>query len=92
MKLRRHRHQKGSVVLDPRTRIYSFRYSDAEGHRKAERIGTKKEYPTKSKAEEAAVPIRDRIFGVKKAERESITLDRVANRYVSGMYASPSHH
>ena len=49
------------------------------GKRKAERIGTKKQYRTKSSAEEAAVAIRDRIFGVEKAE--PVTLDRVADRY-----------
>jgi integrase len=83
MKHRRHRHQKGSVHFDPHNQTYSFRYYDAEGYRQAERIGTKKEYPTKSKVEDAAVLIRDRIFGVVKAEPESVTLDRVANRYVA---------
>jgi hypothetical protein len=82
MKHRRNRHQKGSVVLDSRSKIWSLRYSK-DGERKAERIGTKKQYPTKSKAEEAAVAIRDRIFGVKKAEPTAVTLDRVANRYVA---------
>jgi integrase len=83
MKHRRHRHQKGSVHFDPRTQTYSFRYYNAEGYRQAERIGTKKEYPTKSEVEDAALVIRDRIFGVKQAEAESITLDRAANRYVA---------
>lgn len=83
MKHRRHRHQKGSIHFDPRIQTYSFRYYDADGDRKVERIGTKKEYPTKSKVEDAALVIRDRIFGMQKAEPESITLDRVADRYVN---------
>jgi integrase len=83
MKHRRKRHQKGSVGLDHRVNIWYFRYYDGNGDRQAERIGTKKQYPTKSSAEESAVAIRDRIFGVKKAEPESVTLDRVADRYVA---------
>jgi integrase len=82
MRHRRNRHQKGSVGLDPRINIWYFRYYDDNRERQVERIGTKKEYPTKSKAEEAAKAIRDRVFGVKKAAPEAITLDRVADRYV----------
>jgi integrase len=67
--------------LDPRSKIWSLRYSNADGRRKAEPIGAKKRYPTKSKAEEAAVAIRDRIFGAPKGE--PVTLDRVADRYVA---------
>lgn len=52
MKLRRKRHQDGSVYLDPRVNIWYLRYRDADGNRKAERIGTKKEYPTKTSAQE----------------------------------------
>jgi hypothetical protein len=84
MRQRRNRYQRGSVVLDPRSQTWSFRYRDKNGRRKAERIGTKKQYRTRSSAEEAAVAIRDRIFGVQqKAEPEPVTLDRVANRYVA---------
>ena len=81
MKLRRKRHQAGSVYLDPRVNIWYLRYRDAGGNRKAERIGTKKECPTKTSAQASAVAIRDRIFGV--AKTESVILDRVANRYVA---------
>jgi integrase len=79
MKLRRKRFKRGSMQLDPRSQIWSLRYYDADGQRRAERIGTKKEYPTKTSAQEAAVAIRDRIFGVEKAA--PVMLDRVADRY-----------
>src|SRR5580658_2282173 len=79
MKLRRKRFQKGSVQLDPRTNVWSFRYRDTNGERKAERIGTRQQYRTKSSAEVAAVAIRERIFGAVKTE--AVTLDRVADRY-----------
>jgi len=82
MKLRRNRHQDGSVWLDPRVNIWYFRYRDAGGSRKAERIGTKKEYPTKTKAQAAAEPIRSRINSPAQTPVSLITLDRVADRYV----------
>ncbi|MGA3104550.1 MAG: site-specific integrase [Terriglobales bacterium] len=40
-----------------------------------------KQFPTKSKAKEAAVPIRDRILGLQKTELQAVALDRVADRY-----------
>jgi integrase len=40
-----------------------------------------KEYSTKSKVEDAALVIRDRIFGVKAAGPEAVTLATVAKRY-----------
>jgi integrase len=80
MKHRRNRHQDGSVVLDSRSQVWSLRYSK-NGQRKAERIGTKKQYRTKSSAEEAAKAIRDRVFGAVKAGPEAVTLNRVADRY-----------
>jgi integrase len=80
MKLRRKRHQQGSVTLDPRTNIWSYRYRDVDGKRKAERIGTKKEFPTKSKAQAAAEPFRLRINNP--ADEIGITLEQVAKRYI----------
>jgi integrase len=88
MKKRRNRRQEGSVFLDPRTKIWSFRYRDACGKRKAERIGNMKQFPTKSKAKEAAEPFRLRINS---PEAESgITLEKVAQRYV--LERMPSRH
>jgi len=88
MKLRRKRFKRGSVQLDSRSQVWSLRYYDTGGQRRAERIGTKKRYRTKSSAQEAAESIRDRIFGVVKAE--SVTLDRVADRYE--LERMPSRH
>jgi integrase len=79
MKLRRNRYQKGSVVLDPRSQTWSFRFYDNAGQRKAERIGTLKEFPTKSKAQHAAEPIRLRINAPEEAT--AITTLQVAERY-----------
>ena len=88
MKKRRNRRQEGSVFLDPRTKIWSFRYRDASGKRKAERIGNMKQFPTKSKAKDAAEPFRLRINS---PEAESgITLEKVAQRYV--LERMPSRH
>jgi integrase len=82
MKLRRNRHQKGSVVLDRRSKVWDFRYNDkVTGKRKAERIGTFKEFPTKTKAQEAAQPIRLRVFGPASSAVSTVTVKDVAIRY-----------
>jgi integrase len=57
MQQRRKRYQTGCVYMDAKTRTWFFRYY-VDGERKAERIGTKKEFPTKAQALEAAEPIR----------------------------------
>jgi hypothetical protein len=88
MRRRRKRYQEGSVVLDPRTQTWSFRYRDTDGKRKAERIGTLKQYPTKASAKRAAEPMRLRINSPK--ESPSITLERVAQRYI--LERMPTRH
>jgi integrase len=88
MKHRRNRRQEGSVALDPRSHTWSFRYRDKDGKRKAERIGTKKQYPTKTQAKAAAEPIRLRINSPEATP--AITLDQVADRYVAERM--PSRH
>ena len=57
MQPRRKKYQTGCVFLDAKTKTWFFRYY-VDGKRKAERIGTKKEFPTKTEAKQAAEPIR----------------------------------
>jgi integrase len=61
MQPRRKRFQTGCVFLDAKTKTWFFRfYSD--GKRRAERIGTRKEFPTKAQAREAAESLRAKII------------------------------
>jgi hypothetical protein len=56
MQQRRKRFQTGCVFLDAKTKTWFFRYY-VDGKRKAERIGTKKEFPTKAQAKQSAEPV-----------------------------------
>ena len=67
-------------MLDPRTQNWSFRYRDIDGKRKAERIGTLKQFPTKTSAKEAAEPMRLRINSPE--ETPVVTVEQVVKRYV----------
>lgn len=51
--MKRARHQRGSVVFDKRRKTWNFLWCE-NGKRRSKLIGTKSEYPTKSKAWEAA--------------------------------------
>jgi len=55
--MQRNRYQQGSVVLDPRTRTWFFRYR-VEGRQRSVRLGR---FPTKKAALQAAEPLRTRI-------------------------------
>jgi integrase len=61
MQTRRKRFQTGCVFLDAKTRTWFFRHYKS-GKRKAERIGTKKELPTKAHAMQAAESLRATII------------------------------
>ncbi len=54
---RRSRYQQGSVVLDPRTKTWFFRFRE-EGHQRSVRLG---KFPTKKKALLAAEPVRTQM-------------------------------
>ena len=60
MQQRRRRYQTGSVVLDPRTQAWSFRFYEGKT-RRAERIGAKTQYRTKAEAMRASEGMRLRI-------------------------------
>jgi hypothetical protein len=61
MQTRRKRIQTGCVFLDAKSKTWYLRYY-VDGKRKAERIGTKKELPTKAHAMQAAEPMRRRFL------------------------------
>ncbi len=53
----RHRYQRGSLELEARpgrAKVWYFRWTDADGRRRSERLGTQAELPTKAKAAKAA--------------------------------------
>ena len=79
MQQRRKRYQIGSVVLDPRTQTWFFRWYEGKT-RKAERIGTTKQYPTKADAMRAAEGMRLRINNPEASP--AVTSDQVAQRYI----------
>ena len=62
MQPRRKRFQTGCVFLDAKTKTWFFRFY-ADGKRKAERIGTKNEFPTKARAKQAAELLRPKNTG-----------------------------
>ncbi len=76
------RYQGGSVQLDPRTKVWYFRWRE-DGRRRAFRIGTHKEYPTKTRATLAAEHMRQRINQPSEARPVVITVEGVANRYIA---------
>ena len=47
--------------MDAKSKTWFFRYY-VDGKRRAERIGTKKEFPTKAQVMQAAEPMRSRFF------------------------------
>jgi hypothetical protein len=61
MQTRRKRFQTGCVFLDAKSKTWFFRFY-VDGKRKAERIGAKKEFPTKAQAKQAAEPLRAKII------------------------------
>lgn len=77
--------QKGSVTLDIRTGVWSLRWRDVEGRRRAHRIGTLQEYNTKDKA----VASREYVEGQLKmhtpgdATPKRVTVKVVARRYMA---------
>jgi integrase len=79
MQQRRKRYQIGSVVLDPRTQTWFFRWYEGKT-RKAERIGTAKQYPTKADAMRAAEGMRLRINNPEASP--AVTVGQVAQRYI----------
>ncbi len=87
MLVRRKRHQKGSVALDRRSKTWFFRWWAVDPvtnkrTRKAERIGTQKEFPTKSSAKQAAEPLQLRLNKPEISENTPVTLEQVAERYI----------
>jgi hypothetical protein len=61
MQPRRKKFQTGCVFLDAKSKTWFFRYY-VDGKRRAERIGTKKEFPTKTQAMQVAEPMRGRFL------------------------------
>src|SRR5207248_2438878 len=86
MKQRRRRYQMGSVYRDPRSGIYSFRWRDADGKRRAERIGKCK---SESEAMRKAEGFRLRINKVEDLPT-AVTVEQVAQRYI--LERMPSRH
>jgi integrase len=80
MQQRRKRYQTGSVVLDPRTQTWFFRWYEGKT-RRAERIGTKKQYRTKAEAMRASEGMRLRINNPE-AVPTAITVGQVVQRYI----------
>ncbi len=74
---RRQQYQSGSVVKDPRTNCYFFRWRDADGRRRAERIG---KCGSKSEAMRTAEGIRLRINSPD--DLTAVTVEQVAQRYI----------
>lgn len=74
---RKKQYQSGSVALDPRTQVWYFRWRDADGKRKAERIGKCK---NRSAAMKAAEGRRLQINDPKAIS--TVTVQQVAQRYI----------
>jgi integrase len=79
MQERRKRYQTGSVVLDPRTQTWFFRWYEGKA-RKAERIGTTNQYRTKADAMRAAEGMRLRINNPEASP--AVIVEQVAQRYI----------
>ena len=74
------RYQHGSVQLDPRTNTWYYRWRE-NGRRRAERIGTLREYPTKAAAMKAAERSMVRINTEVSTPSPVATVCAVAQRY-----------
>ncbi|MBZ5512737.1 MAG: site-specific integrase [Acidobacteriia bacterium] len=79
----RETNQAGSVTFDKRTRTWYLRWRDADGRRRAFRIGTQEQYSAREQASlcRAAVRMRERIN--QPAEPEGITVTAIAERYIA---------
>ena len=87
MQQRRKRYQTGSVVLDPRTQTWFFRWYEGKT-RRAERLGTAKQYRTKAEAMRAAEGMRLRINNPEASP--TVTVEQVAQRYI--LERMPTRH
>jgi len=76
MQQRRKRYQAGSVAMDPRTKVWCFRWRDADGRRRAERIGK----CTRSEAMRKSEGMRVRINNPNVLP--PVTVEQVAQRYI----------
>jgi hypothetical protein len=72
-------YQAGTVVLDKRTKAWYFRWRDADGRRRAYRIGTLKQYNTAEEASQCRAVCRMRCDINQKAEPalEIVTVSEV---------------
>jgi integrase len=80
MQQRRKRYQTGCVYIDAKTKTWFFRYY-VDGRRRAERIGTKAEYPTRTQAMQAAEPIRVRYLVQGESKLTPLTLASIWEGY-----------
>lgn len=80
MQQRRKRYQTGSVVLDPRTQTWFFRWYEGKT-RRAERLGTTKQYRTKAEAMRAAEGMRLRINNPQASP--TVTVEQVVMRFLA---------
>jgi integrase len=82
MNARRQKYQRGSVYLDPKRKVWVYRWKDhAAGVRRNERLGTLAEIPTKAKALRLAAAFMPAANSVRKAP--IITFEAAAQRYMA---------
>jgi integrase len=82
MKAKRQKYQRGSVVLDARTNIWYYRWKDhATGKRRAVRLGTSRDIPTKAKAIRLAEGYRSTANQT--TPGQTVSFEAAARRYMA---------
>ena len=82
MNEKRQKYQRGSVVWDTRTKIWYYRWKDhATGKRRAERLGTSRDIPTKAKASRLAEGYRSTANQA--TPRQTVSFEAAARRYMA---------
>lgn len=83
MNQRRQKYQRGSVYLDPKRKVWVYRWKDrATGIRRSEPLGTLAQIPTKAKAWRLAEPFVVRANSTRRPA-PLITFEAAAQRYIA---------
>ena len=80
--MKRTRYQNGSVQLDHRTNIWFFRWRDETGRRRAARLGTLADFPTKAKATRVAEGYRFNANSEPNLS-PSVSFEAAARKYIA---------
>jgi integrase len=79
--MKRARHKQGSVVFNKRTKTWNYLWCE-EGHRRSQRIGTLREYPSKAAAWKRAEAIKASLLQRNMPTTLGVSVTKLATQYL----------